>query len=107
WQCAPRERTNMAALAPLYTAANCKFAYQLNWSLTVYWRTAPGAADWWPTLQAATEADGIRLLQHRFAKPDLSLFLVSTQPQVPAQLIPQRVKGRLQHLLRAALPKPF
>src|SRR5262249_23980454 len=44
---------------------------------------------------------------HRFAKPDLSLFLVSTQPQVPAQLIPQRVKGRLQHLLRATHPKPF
>jgi REP element-mobilizing transposase RayT len=47
------------------------------------------------------------LLQHQFEPPNVSKFLISTQPQVPPLWIAQRVKGRLQHLLRGRVSKPF
>lgn len=85
---------------PIYTPENCNFAYQLDWSLSVFWRTAPATDAWLPALQQATEADGVRVLRHRFERPDRSLFLVSTRPAVPVQAIPKSVKGRLQYLVR-------
>lgn len=92
---------------PPYTSENVRFAYQLNWSLTVFWREPLWDAGWFPALQAATEPDGIRLLEHRFSRPDISLFLVSTRPDVVPVEIPRRVKGRLQHLLRSHVQRPF
>jgi REP element-mobilizing transposase RayT len=62
-------------------------------------------AGWFADLACATEPDGIRLLGHRFAKPGVSEFLVSSRPEVPPVKIVQRVKGRLQHLVRSDLPK--
>jgi REP element-mobilizing transposase RayT len=63
--------------SPIYTSENCRPAYQLNWSLSVFWNHALTAADWLSELQAATEADGVRVLEHRFARADISQFLVS------------------------------
>jgi REP element-mobilizing transposase RayT len=86
--------------APLYTPANCTNpAYQLDWSYTLFWTEAPSDFDWLEELKRRTEPDHIRILQHQFQEPDVSQFLVSTQPSVAPQLIAQRVKGRLQHLL--------
>ena len=53
----------------------------------------------------ALESDGIRLLGHRFETPKTSQFAVSTRPEVSPLLIVQRVKGRLQYLVRQQWPK--
>jgi REP element-mobilizing transposase RayT len=93
---------------PIYTTDNCKFAYQLCWSLTLFWEgQIPSNADWLVDLQAATEPDGVRILRHRFAGAESSLFLVSTHPDLQPSRIPWSVKGRLQHLLRDQLPVAF
>jgi REP element-mobilizing transposase RayT len=91
--------------APIYTAENCRPAYQLNWSLTVFWNHPAEGAEWFADLRRVTEPDGVRLLEHRFCEPGVSQFLVSTIPRVaPPQLI-RSVKGRLQHLVRAQFPQ--
>jgi hypothetical protein len=92
---------------PHYTPANCNPAYQLDWSYSLFWRTPPIHLDWFHDLQAVCECDHIRLLEHEFNPPHLSQFLISTQPQVAPQLIAQRLKGRLQHLLRETNPNAF
>src|SRR5437016_5225948 len=98
----------MPAPAPLYTAANCSPAFQLNWSLAAFW-TAPmlPAADWLPSLRAATEPDGVRVLEHHCKQPTTSQFLLSTTPAVAPQQIIRSVKGRLQYLVRHQLPQAF
>lgn len=65
----------MPPLQPLYTVDNCTPAYQLDWSLTVFWRTPPHTDDWLAFLKQATEVDGVRILNHRFSPDDTSLFL--------------------------------
>jgi len=92
---------------PIYTVANTRVAYQLNWSYSLFWHEQPSTLEWFAELQEATEADGIRVLNHTFEPPSVSKFLVSTTPAVTPDLIPQRVKGRLQHLLRQTLPRAF
>jgi hypothetical protein len=70
--------------SPLYTADNVRIAYQLNWSLAVFWNQNQHIArsDWFASLQAATEQDGVRILEHRTTKPNVSQFLLSTRPHV-------------------------
>jgi REP element-mobilizing transposase RayT len=93
---------------PIYTADNCREpAYQLNWSYSLFWHAAPPEAAWLEPLQKATEADGIRILQHEFADQSVSQFLVSTRPDVAPQFIAQRLKGRLQILVRETTPSAF
>ncbi len=93
---------------PIYTADNCRQpAYQLNWSYSLFWHEAPKDATWLESLQAATEVDGIRILQHEFGEKSVSQFLVSTRPEVAPQLIAQRMKRRLQHLVKATAPAAF
>jgi REP element-mobilizing transposase RayT len=85
---------------PTYTSANTRAAYQLQWSYSAFWNDTPIAPDWLPNLQSALEPDGIRILSHSFLPPQTSQFLISTKPEVAPQLIAQRVKGRLQYLLK-------
>ena len=84
---------------PTYRAGNVTEAYQLMWSYALFWHRPPADFIWFEPLQAATEPDDIRLLNHRFQSPNVSQFLISTTPAVPPLRIAQRVKGRLQHLL--------
>jgi REP element-mobilizing transposase RayT len=93
---------------PIYTADNVSLAYELRWSVAVFWKqAAPAHTSWLAPLQDATEPDGVRILEHQFTKENVSHFLISTKPQVaPAQCL-RSVKGRLQHLVRAALPRAF
>lgn len=53
------------------------------------------------------EPDGIRLINHRFCHPNTSQFFINANPDVSACLIVQRVKGRLQYLIRSHHPKAF
>ena len=93
---------------PIYTADNVRLAYELRWSVAVFWtHTAPPPASWLPPLQEVTEPDGVRILEHRFTKANVSQFLISTKPHVPPAQCLLSVKGRLQHLVRAAVPKAF
>jgi len=92
---------------PIHTAENTRIAYQLIWSYSLFWKQSPPSFDWLDRLQQITETDGIRILSHRFILPNVSQFLISTQPQVSPQLVAQRVKGRLQHELQASMPKAF
>ena len=93
---------------PIYTSRNCANpAYQLNWSYSLFWHSAPSDMSWLEALQTATEPDGIRVLQHQFQKPSVSQFLVSTQPHVSPRVLVQRLKGRLQHLIRETHPEAF
>jgi REP element-mobilizing transposase RayT len=98
----------MPSLTPLYTASNCKPAYRLYWSLTIFWKQ-PGldADSWFPTLKDAVEPDGVRLLGHRFKTPEVSQFLLSTKPHVAPPNAIRSVKGRLQHIVRQQLPRAF
>jgi hypothetical protein len=97
----------MPPLSPIYTLDNCHAAYQLNWSLSVFWHQPPTAADWLDALQTATEPDGVRVLEHRLADERMSQFLVSTKPAVSPQALVRSVKGRLQYLVRGERPKAF
>jgi REP element-mobilizing transposase RayT len=97
----------MTELTPIYTRDNCSFSCPLQWGLTVFWRKPETDDHWFQDLAAATEVDGIRLLGHRFSDPTVSQFAVSTQAHVSPLLVVQRVKGRLQHLVRDRLPKAF
>lgn len=97
----------MPSLQPLYTADNTTPAYQLDWSLTVFWKTPPHTDAWLPSLKQATEPDGVRMLNHRFSPDDTSLFLVSSKPHVTPIQIARSVKGRLQYLVRDRWPKAF
>lgn len=91
---------------PIYTAANCRVAYQLHWSVALFaaqpW---PGKDSWWQALQQAVDADGVRLLEFRLIEPTTGQLFVSTRPQLsPAQII-RSLKGRLQYLVREAIPQ--
>lgn len=95
-------------MEPFYNENNTSPAYQLNWGLTLFWRTEPVSENvWWDPLSEAVEKDGVRVLKHRTIGKSASQFFVSTQPHVaPSQLI-RSVKGRLQHAIRTRDPKAF
>ena len=92
---------------PIYTPQNCQPAYQLDWSYSVFWHSTPEDFSWYDELKELNEKDHIRLLQHQFEEPNVSKLLISTQPQVPPLLVVQRVKGRLQHIIRKTMPDAF
>jgi REP element-mobilizing transposase RayT len=92
---------------PLYTPENTPAAYQLNWSYALFWHSPPKNFDWLEDLKRTTEPDHIRILNHSFDPPHVSKFLVSTLPAVAPELIPHRVKGRLQHLLQREMQNAF
>ena len=97
----------MPSLTPIYTHENCRLSCPLQWGVTVFWRKPEPDDGWHQDLATATEPDGIRLLSHRFSEPAISQFATSTQPHVSPLLVVQRVKGRLQHLVRRRVPKAF
>lgn len=94
-------------LTPIYTRENCRFAFPLQWGLTIFWRSEQLQAFWLEAISPLLEDDGIRILSHRFLDSKTSQFAISTKPHVSPQLIVQRVKGRLQYAVRDEQPKPF
>jgi len=94
-------------MEPIYTAENCQPAYQLDWSYSLFWHAPPRELSWCAPLALACEPDGLRVLEHQLTPPHTSQFLISTKPDTSPLLVAQRVKGRLQHLLRPTMRKPF
>src|SRR5262245_28438104 len=94
-------------LDPIYSAENVRLAYELRWSAAIFWTQPVPTTSWLEALQSATEADGVRILEHRVTKPNVSQFLISTKPHVSPAVCLRSVKGRLQYLVRAELPKAF
>jgi REP element-mobilizing transposase RayT len=92
---------------PIYAIENCRAAYQLNWSLSIFWREPVSDTDWLTALQTATESDGVRILEHRLSQPCLSQFFLSTRPEVSPQKLARSIKGRLQYLVRQERPRAF
>jgi len=91
---------------PIYTAQNCTPAYQLNWSLSLFWKsTAISSEHWLEQLKRSTEPDGVRVLEHRIKDDKVSQFFLSSQPQVAPSGILWSVKGRLQRAVRDLAPK--
>jgi REP element-mobilizing transposase RayT len=97
----------MSVPSPIYITENCRAAYQLNWSLAIFWHEPINEAPWVADLQTAVEPDGVRLLEHRFMKPGVSQFLLSTRPEVSPERLVWSVKGRLQHRIQQERPKAF
>jgi REP element-mobilizing transposase RayT len=91
---------------PLYTAAKCRIAYQLHWSLTVFaTQPWPEKDSWWQALALAVEPDGVRLLEFKSNHANAGQFLISSKPDAsPAQIV-RAVKGRLQYLVCDAIPR--
>lgn len=88
-------------MEPIYTLSSCKSAYQLRWSLALFPTTpVPPSHEWLLLLNEALESDGIRVLEASQSSHDALLLLLSTQPHIVPTVIVQRVKGRLQYLLR-------
>ncbi len=93
---------------PIYTPENVRLAYELRWTVAIFWTDDALTPDsWLSLLKAATEPDGVRILEHRFTKNNVSQFLISTKPHVAPSQCLRSVKGRLQYLVRAILPKAF
>jgi REP element-mobilizing transposase RayT len=91
---------------PLYTAANCRVAYQLHWSVTVFARQAlPNREAWREQLQSTVERDGIRLLEFQLREAATAQWFVSSKPEVSPTQIVRSVKGRLQFLVKDAIPQ--
>jgi len=92
---------------PIYTRENCRLAYQLNWSLSLFWHHPAPPETWLSGLQQVTEREGVRLLRYRLKEPHTGQFLISTKPGVcPVDMV-RCVKGRLQYMVRATHPKAF
>src|SRR2546426_156659 len=98
----------MSTIETIYTAANCQAAYQLNWAVSLFPRSAiPGDKSWFTELRQITEADGVRILEHRTDPERVVQFLVSTRPETAPADIVRSLKGRLQYIVRKALPRAF
>lgn len=93
---------------PIYTAANTTAAFQLNWSVALFGKTdLPAPPTWIAELQAATERDGVRILEHCHTTPNVLQFTVSTPPALSPSEIIRSVKARLQYIIRDQIPKAF
>jgi REP element-mobilizing transposase RayT len=97
----------MTRAAPIYSSLNCKPAYQLNWSVTLFWKHPVPETGWIARLKESTEQDGVRILEHRLKSERVSQFLTSTEPDVAPDKLLRSVKGRLQYLVRDRFPKAF
>lgn len=94
----------MPHLEPLYRAERIRAAYQLRYSWTA-WPSVGTFPVMPPDLLAALapfwEADGLRVLEHRW-QPDAIQITFSTKPRVAPVFLASRAKGRLQYALRQA-----
>jgi len=73
----------------------------------VFWHEPPQDESWLDDLKELNEKDHIRILQHKFKAPNISQFLISTRPEVVPLIMAQRVKGRLQRLIRGNMANAF
>ena len=95
-------------MQPIYTDFNTNFAYQLNWSLSLFGKSSlPSKEIWFNALSIATEADEVRVLSAVNRSDNVVQILVSTKPKSSPSDIVRSVKARLQYLLRDQVPSAF
>ena len=97
----------MPTPSPAYTLENTTCAFQLLYSVAVFWKDPCPGDLWLPELQTQCEASQLRILKHRFGTTTCSLFLVSTRPNIAATEVVRGIKGRLKTLVQASRPKAF
>lgn len=97
----------MSRISPIYTVDNTSVAWQLEWTLTLFWREATYGSPWLNDLKACLENDGIRILAHQRGESSRSQFLLSMRPDVKPVEVAGNTKGRLQYLLRDETPAAF
>lgn len=97
----------MPATSPVYTPENTTCAFQLLYSVAVFWKSPCPGDLWLPELQTQCESSQLRILKHRFSTATGSLFLVSTRPNIAATEVVRGIKGRLQTLVRSGRPNAF
>jgi len=92
---------------PIYKKNSTAAAYQLNWSLSLFWKERPvPEAGWLEPLKECVERDGVRILEHS-ANDTTSQFLLSTRPDTAPDNLVWSVKGRLQNHIKRERPKAF
>lgn len=95
-------------MEPIYTAKNCRVAFQLNWSLSVFGTSdLPPSSVWLAPLSKAVAADGLRILEVRSIQSNVFQLFISSVPQIAASEIVRSIKGRWQYLLKEASPSAF
>ncbi len=93
---------------PLYLAANCVPAYQLNWALSVFGKERlPSPSESIELLRIEVAKDQIKILETEFREPNVALFFLSSQPQSSPSQIVRSIKGRWQYLSRDLDPIDF
>ena len=99
----------MNSLDPIYAPENTGAAYQLNWAVSLFpHQPLPDQQAWEQPLRETLESeDAIRILELRIPSPNVFQVLASTQPKTPPSRLLQRLKGRLQYLVRKERPKAF
>jgi REP element-mobilizing transposase RayT len=99
----------MNSLDPIYTPENTGAAYQLNWAVSLFpHQPLPDQQAWDQPLRETLEnEDAIRILELRMPSSNVLQVLASTQPQTSPSRLLQRLKGRLQYLVRKERPKAF
>ncbi|EMI57366.1 transposase [Rhodopirellula sallentina] len=92
----------------IYTEANTRAAFQLNWSVSLFGKEPlPSSEHWYDRLKTAIDPDGVRLLSADHLNDNTYQFLVSTKPHCSPSAIVRSIKGRLQYLIRDEIPKAF
>ena len=94
----------------IYTSENTRTCFRLHWSLALFWRTPVPERTLTTCMEDVkplAEGDGIRILEHCMAGPNVSLFLLSTGPALSPADVVRTMKGRLQHAVRKTQPKAF
>ena len=89
----------MSTSQPIYTRENCFFAYQLHWTLVIYWRYQVVGSRWLDSLRKTLQRDGIQLENHRFLKPGVSEFQISSCPEVSSAQLANRTQEELQQIV--------
>ena len=91
-----------------YSASNCKAAFQLNWSLTVFSDSGfSGIEKLAEQVSPLLENDGVRILEWRLKNQDVLQFFLSTKPDLPPTEIVRFLKARLQYASRNSQPIKF
>ncbi len=92
--------------APIYTKRTCPHpTTQLHWNYSITWQTTPVEPMWLAELQKHCVVDGILVRDYQLLDPTHGVIMLDSRASVSPHSIVQRLRGRLQALLRQWNPK--
>ncbi len=97
----------MAKPSVIYTRKNCLLAYQLYWELLIRWRVHLYDTTWFDHLNRLMRKQGVHVLNHRFTKPGMSRFEVSSQPDMAPGRLAELLRSVLYDLIVSRTPQPL